>query len=97
MACCWSACAFARNLENGGRPSEASRLRANQAGQLQHSGSRSDLASAAINEQFATRDETGIIRGQKQRRLGNFIGFSHTSHRDCGNYPCNRRCEYDGP
>jgi hypothetical protein len=32
MACCWSTCAFARNLENGGRPSEASRLRATKPG-----------------------------------------------------------------
>jgi hypothetical protein len=27
---------------------------------------RSDLSSAAVNEQFDTRDETGLIRCQKQ-------------------------------
>jgi hypothetical protein len=36
---------------------------------------RLDLGSAAINEQFDTGDETGVIRRQKQRRLGNFIGL----------------------
>src|SRR5215467_2621975 len=36
---------------------------------------RLDLGSAAINEEFDAGDETGIIRGQKQRRLGNFVGL----------------------
>src|SRR5216684_324944 len=48
----------------------------------QHSGSRSDLRSAAINEELDTRDETRVIRRQKQRRLGNFIGLPHASHWD---------------
>ena len=38
---------------------------------------RLDLGSAAVNEQFDTRDETGVIRRQKQRHLGNFLGFPH--------------------
>src|ERR1700720_637763 len=38
-----------------------------------------DLSSAAVNEQFDTRDETGVIRRQKQRDLGNFLRFSHAS------------------
>src|ERR1700730_2762140 len=29
-----------------------------------------DLGSAAVNEQFDTRDETGVIRRQKQSGLG---------------------------
>src|ERR1700681_437187 len=33
---------------------------------------RLDLGSAAVNKQFDTGDETGVIRRQKQRRLGNF-------------------------
>src|SRR5207253_6487146 len=36
---------------------------------------RSNLGSAAINEQFDTRDETRVIRSQKQRRLSNFLGL----------------------
>src|SRR5580704_19697267 len=32
---------------------------------------RLDLGSAAVNEQFDTRDETGVIRREKQRHLGN--------------------------
>jgi hypothetical protein len=35
---------------------------------------RLDLGSAAVNEQFDTRDETGIGR-EKQRHLSNFLGF----------------------
>src|SRR6202140_386002 len=53
---------------------------------------RLDLGSAAVNEQFDTRDETGVIRRQKQRRLGNFLGFPHASHRDGGHNPCNHVC-----
>jgi hypothetical protein len=56
------------------------------------SGSPSDLPSTAINEQFDTRDETGVIRSQKQCCLGNFIGFPHASHRDGGHYSCNGVC-----
>jgi len=33
------------------------------------------LPSAAINEQFDPRDETGVIRRQKQHRFGNFVGI----------------------
>src|SRR5260370_16405572 len=36
---------------------------------------RSDLGPAAVNEQFDTRDETGVIGSQKQRHLSNFFGF----------------------
>src|ERR1700723_560817 len=45
---------------------------------------RSDLRSAAVHEQFDTSDETGVVRSKKQRRLGNFLGFPHASHRDGG-------------
>src|SRR6202789_3494801 len=45
---------------------------------------RSDLHSAAVHEQFDTSDETGVVRSEKQRRLGNFLGFAHASHRDGG-------------
>jgi hypothetical protein len=34
------------------------------------------LPSAAINEQFDARDETGDIRRQKKRSLGDLIGFA---------------------
>src|SRR5258707_7528486 len=34
---------------------------------------RLDLGSAAVNEQFDTRDETGVVRRQKQRHLSNFL------------------------
>src|ERR1700675_1890145 len=45
---------------------------------------RLDLGSAAVNEQLDARDETGVIRRQKQRHLRNFLGFPHASHRDGG-------------
>src|SRR5579864_2768674 len=48
-----------------------------------------DLGSAAVNEQFNTRDETRVLRSQKQRRLRNFLGFPHASHRDGGHNPRN--------
>jgi len=48
---------------------------------------RLDLRSAAVNEQFNTSDETGVIRSQKQRRLWNFVGLAHPSHRNGGNNP----------
>jgi len=50
---------------------------------------RLDLGSAAVNEQFDTRDETGVIRRQKQHHLSNFLGFPHASHRDGGHNPRN--------
>jgi hypothetical protein len=78
--------------EDGDRPSEEIPLESEQAGQLQRCGARSDFPSTAVNEQFDTRDETAVIRSQTQRHLGNFIGFSHTFHRDCGHYPCNGVC-----
>src|SRR5580700_10644168 len=53
---------------------------------------RSDLGSAAVNEQFYTRDETGVIRRQKQRHLSNFLGFPHASHRDGGRNPRKHVC-----
>src|SRR3979409_477390 len=63
----------------------------------QRSGSRSDLPSAAINEQFDTSDETGVIRRQKQSHPGNLIGFPHAAHRDGGHNPRNslRRLSMD--
>jgi hypothetical protein len=42
-------------------------------GHVMRSGFRSDLRSAAINEQFDTGDEAGVIRRQKQRHPGNLI------------------------
>ena len=45
---------------------------------------RLDLRSAAVNKQFNTRDETGVIRSQKQRGLRNFDRLPHASHRDGG-------------
>src|SRR6201998_3790530 len=48
---------------------------------------RSDLPSTTVNKEFDTCNETGIIRCQKQRRLGNFIGFAHTPHRNGDHNP----------
>ena len=45
---------------------------------------RLDLGSAAVNEEFDTRDETGVVRRQKRRHLGNFFGFPYSAHRDRG-------------
>src|SRR5258708_149098 len=53
---------------------------------------RLDLRSAAVNEQFDTRDETGVIRREKQRHLSNFLGFPHASHRDGRHNPRNQVC-----
>ena len=53
---------------------------------------RLDLCSAAVNEQFDTGDETGVIRSQKQCHLSNFLGFPHPSHRDGGRNPRNHVC-----
>jgi hypothetical protein len=50
---------------------------------------RLDLGSAAVNEEFDTRDETGVVRRQKQRHLSNFFGFPHAAHRDGGHDPRN--------
>ena len=50
---------------------------------------RLDLGSAAVNEQFDTRDETGVIGREEQRHLSNFLGFPHTSHRDGRHNPRN--------
>src|SRR5260370_5147809 len=53
---------------------------------------RSDLGSAAVNEQFDTRDETAVISSQKPRHLTNFLGLPHASHRDGGHNPRNHVC-----
>jgi len=53
---------------------------------------RLDLGSAAVDEQFGTRDETGVIRRQKQRHLSNFLGFANASHWDSGHNPRNHVC-----
>src|SRR5580704_8657931 len=50
---------------------------------------RLDLRSATVNEQFDTRNEAGIIGSEKQRDLGNFLGFPHAPHRDGGHNPRN--------
>ncbi len=50
---------------------------------------RLDLGSAAVNEQFDTRDETGVIGSEKQRHLSNFLEFPHASHRDGRHNPRN--------
>ena len=43
---------------------------------------RSDLRSAPVHEEFDARDETRIVRSEKQSRFGNFVGLPHASHRD---------------
>src|SRR5467141_4606897 len=53
---------------------------------------RLDLGSAAVNEQFDTRDETGVIGREKQRHLSNFLGFPHASHGNGGHNPRNHIC-----
>ena len=50
---------------------------------------RSDLGSAAVNEQFDPRDEARVIRCEKQCHLGNFLGLFHAPHRDSGHNPPN--------
>ena len=52
---------------------------------------RLDLGSAAVNEEFDTCNETGIIRSEKPSHLGNFLWLSHASHRDSGHNPCNHQ------
>src|SRR5882762_10612004 len=49
----------------------------------------SDLGSPAVNEQLDTRDETGVVRREKQRDLRHFLGFPHATHRDGGYHPRN--------
>jgi hypothetical protein len=41
-----------------------------------------DLTSAAVHEEFDARDETRIIRGEKQRRLGDLFGLADPSDGD---------------
>src|ERR1700690_2100564 len=53
---------------------------------------RLDLGSATVNKEFDTGDETGVIRSEKQRGLGNFLGFPHASHGDGGHNPRNQVC-----
>src|SRR5271170_4734595 len=48
-----------------------------------------DLPSATVHEQFNAGDKTGIVRGQKQSSLRNFIGLAHASHRNGGHNPRN--------
>src|SRR5229473_8715611 len=75
-------CSFSKAMSSLG-PSERSR-------QKSLPPFRSDLGSAAVNEQFDTGDETGVIRSQKQRHLSNFLGFPHASHRDGRHNPRNQ-------
>src|SRR6266851_7747022 len=77
-------CSFSKAMSSLG-PSERSRQKSLPTVRL-------DLGSAAVNEQFDTRDETGVIRSQKQRNLSNFLGFPHASHWDGGNNPGNHVC-----
>ena len=50
---------------------------------------RLDLRSATVNEQFDGRDETEVIRREKQRHLSDFLGLPHAFRRDGGHNPCN--------
>src|SRR6267143_1824088 len=77
-------CSFSKAMSSLG-PSERSRQKSLPTVRL-------DLGSAAVNEQFDTRDEAGVIRSQKQRHLSNFLGFPHASHRDGGHNPRNHVC-----
>src|SRR5258708_6986433 len=63
----------------------------------QRIGFRSDLTSAAINEEFDTRDKTLVMRRRKTRSVGDFIGFPNAAHRDGGHTPRNsvRRLSID--
>src|SRR5271168_5401229 len=45
---------------------------------------RSDLRRAAIHEQFDSGDKARVVRGQENRRFGNFIRATHAAHRDAG-------------
>ena len=42
----------------------------------------SNLRRPAIDEQFDSGDEAGIIRSQKKCRLGNFLWLADPAHRD---------------
>src|SRR6266851_4610149 len=77
-------CSFSKAMSSLG-PSERSRQKSLPTLRL-------DLGSATVNEQFDTRDETGVIRSEKQRHLSNFLGFPHASHRDRGHYSRNDVC-----
>src|SRR6266478_6325535 len=77
-------CSFSKAISSLG-PSERSRQKSLPPFRL-------DLRSAAVHEQFDTRDETGVIRREKQRHLRNFLGFPHASHRDGGHHSRNHIC-----
>src|SRR5258707_4413519 len=77
-------CSFSKSMSSFG-PTERSRQKSLPPFRL-------DLGSAAVNEKLDTRDETGVIRPQKQRNLSNFLGFPHASHRDGGHNPRNDVC-----
>src|ERR1700728_2199823 len=48
-----------------------------------------DLPSAAVHEKFDARDETRVIRGEKQCRLGDLCGLADTPDGDGGHNPRN--------
>src|ERR1700722_13650383 len=81
-------CRCARSVEMQPR---ASRLKTTRQG-LRRRVARSDLSSAAINEQFDTCNKSRIIRRQKQRCFGNFVGLPHASHGNGGHNPRNGVC-----
>jgi hypothetical protein len=81
-----------RNIENLSAIREKAAISLGNGATSGLSATRLDLRSAAVNEQFDTRDETGVIRSQKQRHLGNFLGFSHAPHRDGGHNPRDQVC-----
>src|SRR5260221_1092534 len=74
-------CSFSKAMSSYG-PTERSRQKSLPPFRL-------DLGSAAVNEQFDTRDETGVIGCQEQRDLINFLGIPHAPHRDGGHNPGN--------
>ena len=41
-----------------------------------------DLSLAAIGEQFGAVDEAGIVGGEEEGRLGDFLGFAYAAERD---------------
>jgi Phage integrase, N-terminal SAM-like domain len=47
-----------------------------------HTGSRSDLGGAAVDEQFGAGDETAVIGGEENRGPGDFIRRAEAAHRD---------------
>src|SRR6202011_2302103 len=48
-----------------------------------------DLPSAAVHEEFDARDETRIIRGEKQRRLRDLFGLADAPDGDGRHNPRN--------